>query len=407
MALTTVDTMPPAPNRATDDADTFAAKADAWVSALPIFASQMQAFGASVVAQAVATNYNATSASSITVGTGDKVFATAAGTLLQVGQSVRVARTSNPANWMDGQVKSFSGNASTPGNLTVTVATTGTAGGPFTDWTIALTPGTGAVMTTGDQTMAGALGIGTSSLTGWSLNVRKNPTGSTSTIGVNSSGTVQSDVTGTHNCFTTFQIGTAAAAFTLGSLYHYSADQGTFGAGSTVTTQIGFHAGPNMTGAVNNFGFYGNVPLGANRWNFYAAGTAWNFFNGTTLFGGQLLENGTNLDIGGYKGTPANAQNGNYTLALTDNGKLIYSKNAGAQTITVPTNATIAHLVDGKTVIAIFNNGTTAITISTTGTTVYWAGTANTGNRTLAVKGYCTLTKLETDTWLIAGTGLS
>jgi hypothetical protein len=104
-------------------------------------------------------------------------------------------------------------------------------------------------------------------------------------------------------------------------------------------------------------------------------------------------------------GLTINAQSGNYSLALADTGKFIYSTNVGAQTITVPTNAGTA-LPIGSTV-TIVNNGTTAITISTTGITMYLAGAGTTGNRTLAIKGVATTIKVATDTWFISGSGLS
>jgi hypothetical protein len=78
---------------------------------------------------------------------------------------------------------------------------------------------------------------------------------------------------------------TAAASFTVPNLAHYYAAQGTFGAGSTVTNQFGYYADANMTGATNNFGFYSGIASGSNRWNFYAAGTAANYFAGRTAVG--------------------------------------------------------------------------------------------------------------------------
>ena len=104
-------------------------------------------------------------------------------------------------------------------------------------------------------------------------------------------------------------------------------------------------------------------------------------------------------------GVTQNIQSGAYTLALTDIGKHVYSTNAGAQTITVPTNASVAFPVGSA--ITLVNNGTTAITISTTGITLYQAGTANTGNRTLGTKGVATLLKVATDTWFVSGAGLT
>jgi hypothetical protein len=121
--------------------------------------------------------------------------------------------------------------------------------------------------------------------------------------------------------------------------------------------------------------------------------------------GGDWTELSINGVLVGYRGVPQNAQNGNYTLVATDAGKHIYSKNVGAQTITLPLNASVAYVIG--TAIQIINNGTTAIAIATGGTTLIWAGVGSTGVRTLAVKGLCTIEKVESDTWFISGAGLS
>jgi hypothetical protein len=73
-----------------------------------------------------------------------------------------------------------------------------------------------------------------------------------------------------------------AASFTLPEFVHYNAVSVGFGAGSTVTNQFGFVAANTLTGATNNYGFYSNIASGTNRWNFYANGTADNYFGGPT-----------------------------------------------------------------------------------------------------------------------------
>lgn len=112
-------------------------------------------------------------------------------------------------------------------------------------------------------------------------------------------------------------------------------------------------------------------------------------------------------DALGYRGLPSNSQSGNYTFGLADIGKHVYSTNSGAQTITVPTNASVAIPVGSA--ITVVNNGTTAITFTTTGTTVYKAGTSTAwaSGGTLAVRGLCTWLKVATDTWFVSGAGLS
>ena len=132
--------------------------------------------------------------------------------------------------------------------------------------------------------LAGALGIGSTSLTGYGLRVAKTITGSTTSYGIVSAGVVQSDVT-TAAAMYHSSGATLAAAFTLTSLLHYSATQGTVGAGSAVTSQYGFHVDSTLTGATNNYGFYGNIAAGANRWNLNMAGTAQNYLAGVTGIG--------------------------------------------------------------------------------------------------------------------------
>jgi hypothetical protein len=113
---------------------------------------------------------------------------------------------------------------------------------------------------------------------------------------------------------------------------------------------------------------------------------------------------GTSYAIG-YREVPQNAQNGAYTLSLADVGKHIFSANAGAQTITLPTNTVAAFAIG--TAITIVNAGTSPITLSAAGVTLYQAGSSNTGNRTIAVRGVATLLKVGTDTWFISGAGVS
>jgi hypothetical protein len=53
----------------------------------------------------------------------------------------------------------------------------------------------------------------------------------------------------------------------------------------TGTNSYGFNVSSALTGATNNYGFYSNIAAAANRYNFYAAGTAQNYFAGVTGIG--------------------------------------------------------------------------------------------------------------------------
>lgn len=72
---------------------------------------------------------------------------------------------------------------------------------------------------------------------------------------------------------------------------------------------------------------------------------------------------------------PQNIQSGNYTLALADAGKHIYSANTGAQTITIPTNASVAFPI-GST-ITIVNMGANRIVLSIAGVSLVPADTVS------------------------------
>src|SRR5574343_112745 len=136
-------------------------------------------------------------------------------------------------------------------------------------------------------------------------------------------------------------------------------------------------------------------------WN-AAGSTQYAAFNasGFQSYGGIFDSAGDVRDI------QQNAQSGNYTLALTDHGKHVRCTNSGAQTVTIPANATVAFAIGAC--ITIVNTGTTAAAIAVAGgVTLTQAGTGATGARTLAVNGLCSLLKIATDSWYCTGTGVS
>lgn len=117
--------------------------------------------------------------------------------------------------------------------------------------------------------------------------------------------------------------------------------------------------------------------------------------------GTVLASNGTGV----YWTTPVsdtvsiNSQTVAYQLAATDVGKAI-STTAG---ITV--NGAV--LAAGFN-CSIYNNSALSITLTSgTGVTMYIAGTATTGNRTLAQRGIATLLCVAANTFVISGAGLS
>ena len=182
----------------------------------------------------------------------------------------------------------------------------------------------------GKLSMGGAAGVGQSVL------LNKNITGSVNSYGVLSQPQIQSDVTS--NAYTFYAgTNTASASFTLGNAIGYAANQAVVGAGSTVTNQIGFDAGSSLTGATNNFGFRSNIASGPGRYNFYAAGTADNYFAGKVGVGmvpsNQLdVSASTYCAVGVTSGAvqcqiAANASGSVDVRAVSNHALILYSNN--------------------------------------------------------------------------------
>ena len=103
-------------------------------------------------------------------------------------------------------------------------------------------------------------------------------------------------------------------------------------------------------------------------------------------------------DAIGYRGLPQNSQTSAYTLALTDQGRVISITTGG---VVIPANGSIAFPV-GATIV-VFNNSGSTQTVSITTDTLRQAGSTNTGSRTLAVYGIATCIKVASTTWVISG----
>lgn len=174
-----IPVLPDAPSRA--DPANFADKADAWVAALPdwtdavnVTAGQVQtnadnaasaknnavaavgdaatqasfalayaveahswadaaAYAASSAVNAPGTS--ATSSTSLTIGTGSKSLTIEIGKQFTIGQTVVIAYTTTPSNYMVGQITAFTSGT---GAMTVNVLSTG-GSGTFATWSVAIT----------------------------------------------------------------------------------------------------------------------------------------------------------------------------------------------------------------------------------------------------------------------------
>ena len=104
--------------------------------------------------------------------------------------------------------------------------------------------------------------------------------------------------------------------------------------------------------------------------------------------------------IGNLRSIPQNAQTSAYALVVGDNGKHISITTGG---ITVNSG-----IFSASQNVVMFNNSGSSQTITQgSGVTIYLAGTATTGNRTLAQRGLCTLLCIASNTFVISGAGLT
>lgn len=191
----------------------------------------------------------------------------------------------------------------------------------------------------------GNVGIGSSAITATSLRLANGITGAVTAYGIFNNGTVQPDVTSSAiYCATSaLTASNGGTPYTITNLQHYQAAQSTINADSTITNQFGFNAASSLTGATNNYGFYGNIASGTGRWNFYAAGTAANYFAGNVGIGTNTTT-AAQLTIAGNSSTAAlkvpnikevitvsaTAATGTVNYDITTQSVLYYTTNASA-----------------------------------------------------------------------------
>jgi len=121
---------------------------------------------------------------------------------------------------------------------------------------------------------------------------------------------------------------------------------------------------------------------------------------GTGLSGGGTSGDVTlSFDYGVGNQAIGNAQTASYTLILSDAGKMITINNASANSLTIPTNSSVAFPVNTR--IDVIQTGAGQTTIAASGgVTLYSAG-----SKTKLTSQYsgASLWKQATDTWILIG----
>lgn len=387
MALSPITALPTPPSRG-DAPATFNPEADAFMAAWPTMVTEFNQALSEIPAAVNGINYSGTSTTSVAIGTGSKSFTTQAGKNFTIGQSVRVAYTTTPANYMDGQVTAY--NSGT-GALTVNVAAVGGAG-TWALWTISLAVASSSYYPTTGGTVSGPI-VSTGTISPGNLsNFYLQGSGTSAVINFDSNDYLSYDRTGN------------ALSFAVGGVNGLvmNASLATFGGAIKLAAASGTTAGNvGYTGGVLSFG-----DGSAQQTVATLAGTQ-TLTNKTltspVINGGTCDSTARVLDTGtiaanstGYRGLPVSS-NATGTLALTDAGKmLIVSSNQ-----TIPANASVAFPIG--TTIMITNNSGSTITVAITTDTLRLAGSATTGTRTIAVYGECALVKITSTVWLASG----
>jgi hypothetical protein len=134
-----------------------------------------------------------------------------------------------------------------------------------------------------------------------------------------------------------------------------------------------------------------------------ASGLSWatpevDLTNSVTLTNKTLTSPLINLGINANTATT-------YTFVLSDNGKLVTSNNASAQTLSIPTNASVAFPIGTQINVAwITGAGQPTIQAVTSGTTtVLSTASTSIAPKLRVVNSVATCVKIATDTWLVTG----
>lgn len=136
---------------------------NAATSATNAYNSELAAAASAASAAAIAGAFVGTSTSSLTIGTGNKTFVTQIGEQYTAGVTLSAVSAANTANYMLGQVVSYSGTS-----LVINVTVT-SGSGTYADWNISLTgvqgpqgnPGTGVTPQAVGFTLTGGTSVRT------------------------------------------------------------------------------------------------------------------------------------------------------------------------------------------------------------------------------------------------------
>lgn len=179
--------------------------------------------------------------------------------------------------------------------------------------------------------------------------------------------------------------------------FGYESDTNKFkiGTGSTAWTSLGYQGAGTVTSITAGTGLSGGTIT--------TSGTIAIDSTVATLTGSQTLTNKTltdpkiNLAFDAQTGTT-------YTTILDDNGQIVTMNNASANTLSIPTNASVAYPIGTQINVLQIGAGQTTIQAVTSGTTsILSTGATAAAPKIRARYGMATCIKAATDTWYVVG----
>jgi len=178
----------------------------------------------------------------------------------------------------------------------------------------------------------------------------------------------------------------------------YETDTGKvkIGNGSTVWNSLGYTGAGDIEGVTAGTGISGGGTSGTVTVSIDTSVTA-DLTTAQTLTNKTLTDPKINLAFDAQTGTT-------YTTVLNDNGQVVTMNNASANTLSIPTNASVAYPIGTQINVLQIGAGQTTIQAVTSGTTtILSTGATAAAPKLRARYSSATCIKAATDLWYVVG----
>lgn len=168
------------------------------------------------------------------------------------------------------------------------------------------------------------------------------------------------------------------------------------GNGSTAWNSLGYQGAGDIEGVTAGTGLSGGGTSGTVTVSIDTSVTA-DLSTAQTLTNKTLTDPKINLAFDAQTGTT-------YTTVLNDNGQVVTMNNAASNTLSIPTNASVAYPIGTQINVLQIGAGQTTIQAVTSGTTsILSTGATAAAPKLRARYSMATCIKAATDTWYVVG----